>query len=165
MLFKSASANSIVGGSPGLNFLYISINASSLTFALSSARVLLKEGLTFILSIKRISNSVIFLSIAFSISSFVISLFIGINISFVCRSMTSSEAILPTISSSLTGISFIFAASIFLITAFVIFLCSLTKTSLVSSFMMSPEAFCPTSKAGGVRLNNLSPFMITFSLS
>ena len=142
----------MVGGSPGRSFRYISRSASSFVLTLSVSRVFRKEGLTFRLSIKSTSKFFTFFLVSVSRSSFVISLFIGIKVSFVFGSIISDDVALPIISSSSTGISLMLADSIFLISALLIFLCFLIRTSSVLVLMISWRAFWPTRRARGVSL-------------
>jgi len=141
MLWISASANSMVGGSPGRSLRYISRRASSFVFTLSVSRVFLNEGLTLRLSIKSTSKVFTFFLAIVSRSSFVISLLMGIKASFVFGSIISEDVTLPIMSSSSTGISLMLAASIFLTSALLIFLCFLMRTSSVLGLRISWCAF------------------------
>ena len=97
---NSSSAVSKVGGSPGLNILYISKSASSLDLALSITRVFLIYGPTSRLSICKIEICLILFFSKYSKCSWVISAPASMKILPFFSSIISSEINMPIIDSS-----------------------------------------------------------------
>ena len=107
-LLNKTSVDSFVGGSPGLNILYMSISASALLLLGSFLRVSARKDPLSIVLVYTILNDSIFDSKSFLRIGFSISVFASNKISPVAVSTMSSARICPINSSELTFIIFDF---------------------------------------------------------